>query len=162
MKREPAEPASEEPTFEVALARLEAIVRQLEEGSLGLTESLARYEEGIRCLQQCHAALALVEQKVELVTGVTADGTPVVTAFAEEQMSLEEKARARSRRRSQPAAGPEKTTMDGAEGGAERAEEREGAETSGEGPRKRGRASRPAEGEPPLSDAPPDGHRRLF
>lgn len=97
--------ASATPTFEDSLAKLETIVRQLEDGSLGLTESLARYEEGIKCLKRCHEALELVERRVELVTGVKADGTPVVAAFDEGELSLEEKAAARSRRRSKGESG---------------------------------------------------------
>jgi exodeoxyribonuclease VII small subunit len=91
---------AESPTFEESLAKLETIVRQLEDGSLGLTDSLARYEEGIQCLKRCHEALEIVERRVEFVTGVTADGTPVVAPFEEGDLSLEEKAAARSRRRS--------------------------------------------------------------
>lgn len=88
------------PSFEESLMKLETIVRQLEDGSLGLTESLARYEEGIKCLKLCHETLQQVERKVELVTGIAADGSPVVASFDEGDLSLEEKAQARSRRRS--------------------------------------------------------------
>lgn len=87
-------------SFEASLAKLEAIVRQLEDGQLGLSDSLARYEEGIRCLKQCHAALETAERKVELLTGVDADGNPVTAPFDDPSLSLEEKAEARSRRRS--------------------------------------------------------------
>ncbi|MFO0906647.1 MAG: exodeoxyribonuclease VII small subunit [Pirellulales bacterium] len=92
--------SGEEVSFEASLQRLETIVRQLEDGALGLTDSLARYEEGLRCLQQCHALLQQAERKVELMTGVAADGTPVVQAFDEGELSLEEKAASRSKRRS--------------------------------------------------------------
>ena len=44
--------------------------------------------------------LQQVERKVELVTGIAADGSPVVASFDEGDLSLEEKAQARSRRRS--------------------------------------------------------------
>lgn len=88
------------PSFEESFATLEAIVRQLEDGSLGLTQSLARYEEGIRCLKLCHETLRQAERRVELVTGVAADGTPVTTTFDEGDLSLDEKAQQRSRRRS--------------------------------------------------------------
>ena len=87
-------------SFEASLQRLETIVRQLEEGALGLTDSLARYEEGLRCLQQCHVLLQQAERKVELMTGVAADGTPIAQEFDEGELSLEEKAAARSKRRS--------------------------------------------------------------
>lgn len=89
-----------DPSFEESFATLEAIVRQLEDGSLGLTQSLARYEEGIRCLKLCHETLRQAERRVELVTGVAADGTPVSAAFDEGDLTLDEKAQQRSRRRS--------------------------------------------------------------
>ncbi|HND56323.1 MAG TPA: exodeoxyribonuclease VII small subunit [Pirellulaceae bacterium] len=93
--------ATEEgPTFEQSLLRLEQLVRELEDGSLGLSDSLARYEEGIRCLKQCQQALERAERKVELLTGVDADGNPVTQPFDEQDMTLEEKAQSRSQRRS--------------------------------------------------------------
>ena len=42
------DPASEPLRFEDALERLEEIVHSLEEGDIGLNESLERYEEGIK------------------------------------------------------------------------------------------------------------------
>lgn len=101
-QREPDRSTSGEagPSFEESFATLEAIVRQLEDGSLGLTQSLARYEEGIRCLKVCHETLRQAERRVELVTGVAADGTPVTATFDEGDLSLDEKAQQRSRRRS--------------------------------------------------------------
>ena len=44
-------------TFEEAYAKLEEIVRSLEDGQLGLSESLARYEEGVQHMRHCHEAL---------------------------------------------------------------------------------------------------------
>jgi len=73
-----------EPTFEQALASLELIVRELEEGRCGLAESLARYEEGVRLLKQCHAQLAQVERRIEVLTGVDAAGNPVTQPFDDE------------------------------------------------------------------------------
>ncbi len=101
-QREPDQTTGSEtvPSFEESFATLEAIVRQLEDGSLGLTQSLARYEEGIRCLKLCHETLRQAERRVELVTGVAADGTPVTATFDEGDLSLDEKAQQRSRRRS--------------------------------------------------------------
>ncbi|MCR4412428.1 MAG: exodeoxyribonuclease VII small subunit [Thermoguttaceae bacterium] len=86
--------------FEDALARLEAIVRDLEEGSLGLDDSLARYEEGVKLLRQCHEMLQRAERRIEMLTGVDADGNPVTTALDDQALSLDEKADRRSRRRS--------------------------------------------------------------
>jgi exodeoxyribonuclease VII small subunit len=75
-----AEPVS----FEQALTVLEQIVRDLEEGRLGLAESLARYEEGVKLLRRCHGLLEQAERRIELVTGVDAAGNPVTQAFDDE------------------------------------------------------------------------------
>lgn len=91
--------ASEGPTFETALAELEAIVHQLEEGDLGLAESLARYEQGVKHLKHCYQLLKAAEQKIELLTGVEADGTAITEPFHDEALSLEEQAGSRRRKR---------------------------------------------------------------
>ena len=41
-----SEPSSPPPTFEQALAELERIVRELEDGAIGLEDALSRYEQG--------------------------------------------------------------------------------------------------------------------
>lgn len=104
----------EAPTFEQSLLRLEQLVRELEDGSLGLSDSLARYEEGIRCLKQCQQALERAERKVELLTGVDADGNPVTQPFDEQDMTLEEKAQSRSQRRSKSKSGAKSAAARGA------------------------------------------------
>lgn len=53
-----------EPTFEEALARLEGIVRALEQGNAGLEESLRLFEEGTRLLGICHRRLDEAEGRV--------------------------------------------------------------------------------------------------
>jgi len=69
------------PTFEHSLAELEAIVHDLEDGQLGLAEALARYEQGVKHLKHCYALLTQAEQKIELLTGVSEDGTAITQAF---------------------------------------------------------------------------------
>ena len=90
-------------TFEQALAQLEAVVRCLEDGHIGLDESLARDEEGVRLLKVCRESLQVAEQKIMLLTGVDAAGNPVVEPFAEPVTSLEKKKELRTRRRSRQA-----------------------------------------------------------
>ena len=46
----PDSPIPNPPSFESALARIEAIVHELEEGQTGLAESLGRYEEAVGLL----------------------------------------------------------------------------------------------------------------
>ncbi len=77
----PAPPNSEQPTFEAALAELQRIVADLENGSVGLEESLARFERGVALLKTCYATLEQAEQRIELLVGVGADGTPLTQPF---------------------------------------------------------------------------------
>ncbi len=70
-------------TFEQSLARLEAIVHDLEDGEIGLEESLARYEEGVGLLRQAFDQLRRAERKIELLSGVDEDGNPTTKPFEE-------------------------------------------------------------------------------
>ena len=89
-------------SFEQALEKLETIVRELEDGQTGLSDSLARYEEGVKLLKDCHRELGQAERKISLLTGIAPDGTVLAESFDEASMSLEEKQLSRSQRRSQP------------------------------------------------------------
>lgn len=53
--------------FEQAMARLEAIVGELEKGDLPLDESLKIFEEGIRLSKSCLKILEEAEHKVEVL-----------------------------------------------------------------------------------------------
>jgi len=75
------EPANENLTFEQALAELEKIVRDLEEGQTGLEESLVRYEQGVGLLRRCYAQLRAAEQRILLLTGEDGDGRPTTRPF---------------------------------------------------------------------------------
>jgi exodeoxyribonuclease VII small subunit len=57
-----------EKRFEKAMERLEAIVKDLESGELGLEESLKLFEEGIRLVRFCEEKLNEAERKVTLLT----------------------------------------------------------------------------------------------
>ena len=59
--------AKEKMTFEQALGKLEKIVEQIESGKIGLEESIARYEEGIKLIKQCRAILDAAEKKIQLL-----------------------------------------------------------------------------------------------
>ena len=75
----------ESPTlnFEQSLLKLEAAVNELEEGQLGLSDALARYEESVKHLKRCYQLLEGAEQKIELLTGVEEDGTDRTEPFAD-------------------------------------------------------------------------------
>lgn len=69
-----------EQSFEEALARLEAIVKELEEAELPLEKSLEVFEEGVRLSRLLHERLSESERKVEvLLKGV--DGEPATAPF---------------------------------------------------------------------------------
>lgn len=53
--------------FEQAMARLEAIVGELEKGDLPLDESLKIFEEGIRLSKNCLKVLEDAERKIEVL-----------------------------------------------------------------------------------------------
>ncbi len=57
--------AANNETFEQALAKLEAIVRDVEEGKIGLQESIKRYEQGMSLLKRCRDILAEAEMKIQ-------------------------------------------------------------------------------------------------
>ena len=98
--------SKQEPGFEEALAKLTAAVRELEEGNLTLDESLTRYEQGIRHLSQCQKILTKAERKIEILSGVDAEGNPVVRRLDDDELTLDEKANNRSQRRSATGAAP--------------------------------------------------------
>ncbi len=75
--------AGQQPSFEEALQRLQTIVQELDQGELGLDRALERYEEGIRLLRQCHEVLQKAERRIELLSGVDAEGRPICTPLAE-------------------------------------------------------------------------------
>ncbi len=75
--------ATQGPTFEAALARLEEIVRELEQPDLPLEGSLAIFEEGVRLSRQLHQRLNEAERKVEILLK-DEEGERVPVPFEEE------------------------------------------------------------------------------
>ena len=53
--------------FEEALATLEQIVSQIEEGKVSLEESIERYGQGITLIKQCRSILDQAEKKIQLL-----------------------------------------------------------------------------------------------
>jgi exodeoxyribonuclease VII small subunit len=77
-----------EPTFEESLAELERIVRELEDGRLGLDESLVSYEHGVGLIKRCYEQLRDAEQRILLVTGADEAGQPILQPFQHEATAL--------------------------------------------------------------------------
>src|SRR2546423_13629762 len=87
-------------SFEESLEELEKIVAELESGKLGLSDALERYEEGVKHLNGCQRLLQMAERKIELLSGVDADGNPITQPFDEGDVeTLEGKADSRGVRR---------------------------------------------------------------
>jgi len=75
---------AEPKTFEDALAELERIVSDLEDGDTGLEQALKRYEAGVALLRRCYEQLRVVEQRIVEVTGKDDAGNPVLKPFDHE------------------------------------------------------------------------------
>jgi exodeoxyribonuclease VII small subunit len=98
---------SDQPSFEDALNRLEEIVRALEGGELGLNEALERYEEGVKLLRQSYELLQRAERRIELLSGIDAEGNPITQPFDDTAtFDSEEPAKRRGRKRSAPKSSP--------------------------------------------------------
>lgn len=67
-------------TFEKALARLEAIVDELEDGKLALEASIARFEEGVTLTRFLEGELARAQKRVEEL--VESSGGPATRPWA--------------------------------------------------------------------------------
>ena len=61
-------PDDAEVDFEASLKALEVLVKQMESGELGLEESLAAFERGVRLTRRCQAALKQAEMRVQALT----------------------------------------------------------------------------------------------
>lgn len=75
--------AGDQPSFEDALAGLEAVVADMEEGRLPLEQLVARYEQGAALLQRCEAILTAARDRISLITlRAPAGGDPEASASA--------------------------------------------------------------------------------
>jgi exodeoxyribonuclease VII small subunit len=68
-------------TFEQALAELDRIVRELEDGKVGLEDSLARYEQGVSLLKKCYGQLRAAELRIQELVGIDEQGNPITRPF---------------------------------------------------------------------------------
>lgn len=89
-------------SFEDSLAELTQIVCDLEDGSVGLEDSLARFEQGMKLLRHCHQVLSAAEQRIEQLTGFDADGNEITAPFEATATIDDRNQSAGRRRRSKP------------------------------------------------------------
>ena len=54
-------------TFEQAVGKLEKIVEQIESGQIGLEQSIASYEQGIKLIKHCREILDSAEKRIQLL-----------------------------------------------------------------------------------------------
>ena len=92
---------SNPPRFEQALAELDCILRELEDGTTTLEDALARYERGVALLRQCYGQLRDAEQKVKVLAGLTEDGGADLKPF--DHVASIETAKAAVRKPAKPA-----------------------------------------------------------
>ena len=76
-------------SFEVALEKLEQIARELESGQIGLSESLQKYEQGVKHLRHCYKLLDGAENKIQTLTGIDKDGNAVLSDFEHSATTFE-------------------------------------------------------------------------
>ncbi len=93
--------------FEDAMAGLEEIVQRLEGGEGSLEEALSDYSKAAELLKDCHAKLEIAQRKVEILSGVDAQGNPITEPMEETVASMEEKRQKRRSRRSAKKSPPE-------------------------------------------------------
>lgn len=68
-------------SFEEDLAELEQILRQLEDGTTTLEDSLAQYARGVALWKSCYERLRDAEQRILALTGVDEEGNPKLEPF---------------------------------------------------------------------------------
>ena len=66
--------AKQRMAFETAMARLEQIVESIEQGKVGLEDSIKQFEEGMSLIRQCRDVLATAEMKIQQLQATDADG----------------------------------------------------------------------------------------
>lgn len=74
------ESSSDQPSFEDALNRLEAIVESMEAGDVPLADLIARFEQGTQLLKVCEGRLQEAELRIEQLRRQK-DGTLVTERF---------------------------------------------------------------------------------
>lgn len=60
-------------TIEEQLLKIQEIAAELENGSLGLEEALAKYEEGVRLVRRCAGQIDRVQKRITVIETETED-----------------------------------------------------------------------------------------
>ena len=123
MAKKKAQADADEPGFEASLECLESIVRRLEQGGGALEEALGDYSAAIELLKNCHQRLEAAERKVEMLSGIDAQGNPITRPMDSAAATLAEKQENRSDRRSTYAGGDTDTDTDAPIGRSQKSSE---------------------------------------
>jgi len=78
-------------TFEESLLELERMVRELEDGRLGLEDALARYEQGVGLIKSCYQQLRQAEQRIVMLAGIDEEQQPILQPFKHEATAATKK-----------------------------------------------------------------------
>jgi exodeoxyribonuclease VII small subunit len=70
-------------SFEDGMRELEAILSEMENGQIGLEESLTRYERGAFLIQHCRSVLSAAQTQIEQLTR-SPDGEPRLAPVADD------------------------------------------------------------------------------
>ena len=68
MSKKKEDSGAEDINFEAAMAELEKLVAQMEDGDLSLDDSLKAFERGVMLTRQCQQALSRAELRVQALT----------------------------------------------------------------------------------------------
>jgi len=79
--KDAATDSSDAASFEESLDALKEILGDLEEGNLPLSESLEKYEAGVKHLRSCHNSLKDAKTRIELLVKVDKGGKAVTKPF---------------------------------------------------------------------------------
>jgi exodeoxyribonuclease VII small subunit len=78
-------------TFGESLLELERMVRDLEDGQLGLEDALERYEKGVGLIKSCYQQLRQAEQRIALLAGIDEEQQPILQPFKHEATAIAKK-----------------------------------------------------------------------
>jgi exodeoxyribonuclease VII small subunit len=71
------------PDLEAALAEINTVIEQMEQGELSLEQSLAQFERGITLIKQCQKILQEATQKVQVL--ITNNGQETLEPYEKDE-----------------------------------------------------------------------------
>jgi exodeoxyribonuclease VII small subunit len=74
MPKAPKPPTPDSMSYEQAIGELESLIQRIEQGEVGLEESLAEYRRGAALLKRCRSILETAQAQIEELTADGAEG----------------------------------------------------------------------------------------